>query len=589
MSTSLSHAHAVLVAALQSKPVAAARQATESWLALSLAKPGLQADGETDLTVFLSHLPEENDLFPAAQADRAAWILAQLDQLTAHTSLFEANAKGVTGWDLLQTQEHPLITQWWLERPDCPPLSDLMRRRPLGEHAQKQKAPTVWAAWAARDRQDDLRAVHEAGRSQGLAWPTDLLGWAHPALVKYLLSWGVPMGSTVPAIWADRQRRGLLDQAEVNRMQHRCASALGLDLNAVQGAAWRQGADVVKTLKETKDLTNWQGLLASAGNISAFTAPYVVMTPEGKQRQAVPLLVRLLALMVSNELTQSKMPDFIRFLAEDFERLAGDPTQLAPGTPYALGTVAHMLAVHQENEVVRRTDLRAASQAAQLQTVRALQARITAWAGPMNWTTSVACADDLDHQGLLFSNAWAQHSFPASLNAVGFRRAEEHLSAPGFDPKAENPWVTWAVARVVTPNQHQGFWNQEQLLRVVDPDHRVSAYASVPFGALARHLTPPQRVQAVMALFLDRTSNLALTASPRQMCARYLQRAWSQVSDTEQADFLPQLQALAEGQGQACADVMTVARQTLGAWTANDRQEQAQDHTPGRRRSRMRA
>lgn len=602
MSPSLTPAHALLTVGLKTRPVEEALQAVEAWLSLDLLQPGRQADGETDLTVFLKHLPAMVDLMQGKD-DRSAWIVTQLERMTQHTSLFEANAEGVTGWDLLQARESLSLTRWWLDRPDRPALDTLMQRVPQGEvpAANGMKVPTVWAAWALQDRGDELKTVMEAGEPHGLAWPATVLGWAHPRLVKDLLDWGAPWQDQVKTLWADRQRQGQLTQKSVATMQLQCAVTLDRDLSQLQSAAWRKGADVVKSLKESKDPDNCLDLLADAGSLVAFTAPYTVATPQGNKRQDVPLVVRLLAMGVSEELAQGKVPGFLCFLNKGWDALAGDPEQPVLGSAHTLGTLAHTVAFYQAGAYAgwERSKQTAATQA-----LSGWKRTIEAWAGPMNWDAVVACADDLDSHGpgWLFSNASPQESFQRSVNAHGVSQALKELNQMrDLSPeKAHAPayrvglrWTHWVMARAQTPGQNRGLLTTPSSHRGFDTllDPSTNVYTRADIAPLFQVMTTEEKLTMMTAFLLGRPDESAFGGAKRLKGALYAQAGWERADAAARRTLTPWLERLAQGEGKGWSEVIERAAQTLGAWTADARQTQAQAAAPtsDRRRARRRS
>lgn len=471
--------------------------ALESWLALGLNRPGQSEDGETDQTVFLNELAQNQSLHVIQLGQTGMTRVAQgVVQLMQHgSSPFVPNCKGVDGFDLVCWWENLELTRVLLSAPDRPEVDALMNRKPavvLGK--PKMMPPTQWAAWALQDRGDELHEAHLRGGH----WPHDILGWAHPQLIKDLLDWGAPWSNAVMPLWSQRARAGDLDIKDVERMRVRCVHRFGEAQVQDAPKAIRNGQDLITYLQKNK-AESWSEMREQAGDMRSWTVDY----KDGQgQRGPWPLLGRLVALIVADKV-QSKTQDLVRFVTHEFEQLAGDPNRTLPNSEHTLGALVHAVIPWLKNlHANHYTNNRRG-----FPDISPLEDKVKVWAPEISLEQVLACSDAI-HQRKLFvaGQTWELAKF---TNGLLFGHADQALMAHR-DGKERDPLVNWAIQRLTRPTTCAGFWDPDRLNSAVGEEVSKNLLRQLPFLHLEAALSPAERLRSLIAFAL--TSGAASNA-----------------------------------------------------------------------------
>lgn len=470
--------------------------ALESWLALGLHRPGQSEDGETDQTVFLNELAQNQSLHVIQLGQTGMTRVAQgVVQLMQHgSSPFVPNSNGVDGFDLVCWWENLELTRVLLSAPDRPKVDTLMNRKPavvLGK--PKLMPPTQWAAWALQDRGDELHEAH----LQGGHWPQDILGWAHPQLIQDLLDWGAPWSNAVMPLWAQRARTGDLDIKDVERMRVRCVRTFGEAKVQDAPKAIRNGQDLIAYLQKNK-AESWSEMREQAGDMRSWTVDY----KDGQgHRGPWPLLGRLVALIVADKV-QSKTEDLVRFVTHEFEHLAGDPNQALPNSEHTLGALVQAVIpwlkhLHAEQNTNNRRGF---------PDIAPLEEKVQAWSPDVAFEQAVACADAISQKRLLAAGqVFGLIALAEEMNKEVFTRAEKSLEnqIEGGDRPAP---AQWAIQRLTHPDTCGGFWDHDRLKWALSAPSDERVLRRLPFCNLELDLSPAERLRALTAMALKGVS-----------------------------------------------------------------------------------
>lgn len=456
--TSLTAAHQLLAGIAHQAP-----SLVQAWLDSNLAQDGRSSDGETDLTALRSAYSDahvKNVSTPKEMADVAERLIRLL---AAGCKPFESNQDGMDAFDAWAWVESLPLVQAFLKA-GPPDLVALMDRKPRASHGAWSPAPPHhWAAWAMADRGDELIEMNE----HGWPWPADILGWAHPQLIRDLLDRGAPWSPRVQQVWNARAKTGNLKMADVAAMTTACERKFGTitkaDLCVIQN-----GRDLLRMIKTKGSVEDLIGAVRQHADLGAWT-----VLADGAEW---PVLSRLLITSVNNSLPRSQRRKLNQLITDEFERLAGDPDRpFSPGGP-RLGTVLQVLGEGWAK----------APDSYDPPNWQALAPRVTAWAGPADLPTMLTCAHDLRQPAALDRQRLDQVT--GAVNGRLFRLACEQLAKGQED----DPWVALAVERVQSPDGGLGFWDPSTLASLAD---KPLSYGGAPaYPSLVQHLSSSQRL-----------------------------------------------------------------------------------------------